>query len=126
MNIIVPPLPVQIIDALATSINDWACRKGFWEFDVIPQSEKDAIWLRNQIKATKIMLVVTELAECVEGIRKEVPSSIEGFTNEEEEIADAIIRLLDYCGQYELRIGEAVLAKMAFNEGRPFRHGKAF
>jgi hypothetical protein len=49
-----------------------------------------------------------------------------GFTNEEEEVADQIIRLLDYAGEYKLRIGECIRAKMMKNEGRPYQHGKAF
>lgn len=39
------------------------------------------------------------------------------------ELADAIIRILDYCAAEGLDIGEAVRAKMQFNEGRPHRHG---
>ena len=108
------------LDTLAKGINQWANRKGFWSFpDPIPLES-------SLIKSTKLMLVVTELAEAVEGFRKPIPSTIPPYTNEEEEIADAIIRLLDYAGQYKLRIGEAVIEKIALNEGRPFRHDKNF
>lgn len=106
------------IDIMAVGINRWANEKGFWaDHGDIPA---------GLVKSQKIMLIVTELAELVEGLRKPVPSSIPGFTNEEEEAADTMIRLLDYCGQYNLRIGAAVLAKMEVNEGRPFKHGKEF
>lgn len=108
------------LDILARGINEWAERKGFWTFtDPVPLES-------SLIKSTKLMLVVTELAEAVEGLRKPIPSTIPPYTNEEEEIADAIIRLLDYAGQYNLRIGEAVIEKIALNEGRPHRHDKAF
>ena len=118
------------LNALARDINDWAVRKGFWESTNYEQAAVawgnaagDKIRLLN--KTTKIMLVVTELAELVEGLRK--PGEGMGdFSNEEEEVADAIIRLLDYAGAYGLRIGEALCAKMAKNEGRPYRHGKEF
>jgi hypothetical protein len=112
------------LNRLAEAINYWANEKGFWDFQktegVLPDSKL--------VKNTKLLLVVSELVECMEGLRKpgSHPSQLSGFTNEEEEIADAIIRLLDYAGQYDLRIGEAVLAKMAYNEGRPYKHGKAF
>lgn len=39
------------------------------------------------------------------------------------EIADVIIRCLDFCGLYGIDIESAVTQKMAYNETRPFRHG---
>lgn len=119
------------LDLLAKDINDWAVRKGFWtrptdglRNDLFPEDEA---YLTNAEKGQKLMLVVSELGEAVEGVRKPGPSDkIPLFTQEEEEIADAVIRLLDYVGRYRLRLAEAVEAKMAVNEGRSFRHGKAF
>jgi NTP pyrophosphatase (non-canonical NTP hydrolase) len=115
------------LNALAKDINLWACNKGFWSFRDTNANPLDPDLL--YIKSTKIMLVVTELAELVEGLRKPPETKFDGnacYTNEEEEVADAIIRLLDYAGAYGLRIGEALCAKMTKNEGRPFRHGKEF
>lgn len=118
------------LNALAKDIFSWADAKGFWPMIVddklIEPYSKSAERLMLAVKSQKIMLVVTELAELVEGLRKPEPASIEGFTHEEEEVADAIIRLLDYAGAYGLRVGEALAAKMVKNEGRPFRHGKEF
>lgn len=115
------------LNALARDINDWAIDKGFWRFQSTPADTP--LPIENlAIKTTKVMLVVTELAELVEGLRKpvEYDRNTVPYTNEEEEVADAIIRLLDYAGAYGLRIGEALCAKMAKNEGRPYRHGKEF
>lgn len=42
------------------------------------------------------------------------------------EIADVIIRALDFCGRFNIDIEQAVLSKMAFNDSRPFKHGKVF
>jgi NTP pyrophosphatase (non-canonical NTP hydrolase) len=39
------------------------------------------------------------------------------------EIADIIIRCLDFSGEHGIDIESAVLEKMAFNKSRPFRHG---
>lgn len=39
------------------------------------------------------------------------------------ELADTIIRCLDFCGLYGIDIEAAVAEKMAFNMTRPFRHG---
>lgn len=42
------------------------------------------------------------------------------------EIADAIIRMFDMGAQQALDIPAAIIEKMAYNEKRPFRHGKSF
>ncbi len=72
-----------------------------------------------------LMLVVTEIAEAMEAYRVGNPRSekIPGFSKLEEELADAIIRILDYAEGESLRIDEAIGAKMAYNETRPYRHG---
>lgn len=40
------------------------------------------------------------------------------------EIADAIIRLADYCGRNGWDLEEAVNLKMQYNKTRPYKHGK--
>lgn len=126
---------VTSINALAGQINRWANAKGFW---TVPQEITDIMnkmsanpkvkaWIDNAMKAQKLALITTETSEHVEAVRKpDVPSELPGFTSEEEELADQIIRCLDYGAQYKLRIGETILAKMAKNEGRPYKHGKEF
>ena len=39
------------------------------------------------------------------------------------ELADCIIRILDYCGQERIDIEEAVRLKMKYNKTRPYKHG---
>ena len=39
------------------------------------------------------------------------------------EMADVIIRVLDFCGKYGIDIQTAVAEKMAYNETRPIKHG---
>ena len=72
-----------------------------------------------------LMLLVTELSEAMEAYREGNPESekIKGFSCMEEELADVIIRLLDLAGKEGFDIEAAVAAKMAYNEGRPYRHG---
>ena len=118
---------LDAFQSLSEEIAKWAHEKGFWpEYGIATLTTETRTALINMEKTQKIMLVVTELAELTEGLRKKADSSTAGFTNEEEEVADAIIRLLDYAGHYRLRIGEALSAKMIRNEGRPYQHGKAF
>jgi len=55
-----------------------------------------------------LMLVVTELAEAVEGIRKDLmDDKIPSRKMEEVEMADALIRLLDYAGGFKLHLDSA-------------------
>lgn len=121
------------INRLAHDINVWAKVKGFWKVpgDVEQMlhtlSDKSRDWIARLVKAQKLALVTTETSEQVEAVRKpDTESGLPGFSNEEEEAADQVIRILDYCAQYNLRIGEAIMAKMAVNEGRPYKHGKEF
>ncbi len=74
------------------------------------------------------MLEVTELAECVEGVRRGNPPDehCPEFTTEEIELADCVIRIMDHATARNCRLGEAIVAKMEYNEGRPYKHGKAF
>lgn len=42
------------------------------------------------------------------------------------EFADVVIRVMDFCRQYELPLSGAIIAKHEFNKTRPFLHGKKF
>jgi len=82
-------------------------------------------WDRARSAGEALMLVVTELAEAMEAIRTGNPGSekIDGFSKVEEELADAVIRILDYAGGRGLNLDGALAAKMRYNEARPYRHG---
>ena len=42
------------------------------------------------------------------------------------ELADAVIRIADLCGHLGIDLDAVICAKMAYNEGRPYKHGKQF
>lgn len=85
----------------------------------------DAAKYELDTKLSKIALIHSELGEMTEGVRKPHPDEdCPEFTSEEIELADALIRAFDYAGAFGLRLGEAVLAKMDYNESRPYMHGK--
>lgn len=66
---------------------------------------------------TKLMLVVTEISEAIEGFRKH---DRENFN---EEIADTFIRLLDLCSGMGININKEIDKKLDVLEQRTFRHG---
>lgn len=82
-------------------------------------------WEKPRSAGEALMLMVTELSEAMEALREGSPQSdkIPGFSQVEEELADAIIRILDFAGGNDLDIEGALQAKMRFNESRPYRHG---
>ena len=71
-----------------------------------------------------LALAGTELAEAIEATR--VPCQddhIPFYTGQEAEVADTIIRLLDFAAARNLRVVDAMLAKAAYNTTRSKMHG---
>ncbi len=104
--------------------HDNACEKGWWDkYDTVDSA------LVADLVSSKLMLVVTELAEAVEEIRDakgfsqtylSIDGKPEGFPIE---IADAVIRICDLCGWLGINLEKAVKTKMEYNKQRPTRHG---
>ncbi len=109
--------------------------KGFWEEGL------------HKNKGEALMLVVTELSEALEADRKgfysnyvgRFPEDHEHYLQEseswfrgsikdtfEDEIADAVIRLLDLSQGFNIDIEWHIARKMALNACRPYKHGKAY
>jgi hypothetical protein len=104
---------VALLDRFAKTVYDLNVKNGFWE---APN------------KGEKIALIHSELSESLENIRHGTTpdDKIPQFTGEIAELADAVIRILDYCKHYELPLGDAIIAKHNYNLTRPFKHGKNF
>lgn len=65
------------------------------------------------------MLIVSEIAEAMEGVRKNLPDDhLPEYSMEEVEMVDALIRIFDYCGAYGFDIEEVYRAKMDYNARR--------
>ena len=120
------------LNELATACHEYAKSHGFYKggFNI----------------GEKLMLVVTELSEAMEawrtgkttaatpspglikGLERRDPLAIMQFKEDykdtfQDEIADAVIRLFDLCGKLKIDIDASVLAKMAYNNTRPYQHG---
>lgn len=136
-------LASSTINSLSQAIYEANKEKGFWPKD------KD----RNIGEA--LMLITSELSEALEADRKARRANypayedvFESIADEmkdpygdlahecafkahikdtfEDELADAVIRLLDLCGGLGINIGRHIYLKVAFNATRPHRHGKAY
>jgi hypothetical protein len=124
-----PESVVTFIDTQARQIFAANAEKGFWEYPGwCAQADGSMQPFFVQLKkCEKIALMHSELSEALEGLRKDLPSDkIPGFTAEEEEMADLYIRLMDHAGGFKLRLGAAIVAKLAYNASRPHKHGKKF
>lgn len=108
---------------------------------------------KPQETGTYLMLMVSELGEALEADRKGKQANVKGFNGDlknwtegesgydqrwklafesdikdshEDEIADTLIRILDYCGLKGIDIELHVREKLKYNAMRPNKHGKAY
>lgn len=67
----------------------------------------------------KLALVHSEISEALEGHRKTLADDhLPEFKSIEVELADALIRIFDLAGAYDLRLAEALVSKRRYNTQR--------
>lgn len=102
--------------SIMSLVHNEAVYKGFWDDRIT--------------SGTKYMLMVTELAEGFESVRDGTGTLPDdhcpSFNREVIELADTVIRIMDYAGQHDLPLAEAIISKYRYNVTRPRMHGKLF
>ena len=108
---------VESYNVLAERVHATCVEKGFWPRNLADRNDGEAIALMHE-----------ELSEALWALRHGNPADekLPAFTNLEVELADAIIRIMDYGKGRGLRVAEALVAKMAYNATRPYKHGREF
>ena len=119
---------VTAINTLGAEVNNHAHKNGFWDHQFLSDGVHPTRISNPSIDAEKLCLVHTEISEAVEALRAGDPpdDKIPEFSGMEAELADAIIRIVEFAQEKNLRLGEAIVAKHAYNLTRPYKHGKKF
>ncbi len=113
------------ITELVEKAHETAKNHGFWDDvmdmgDALYDDDERLEQYTNRVVGCCLMLIVSELGEAIEAWRH---GDEEEFA---EELADVMIRLGDFAGFALVDLEKAVADKMAKNESRPYKHGKAF
>lgn len=105
---------IAAFNKMSTEVHETAVRTGWWDVE--------------GEKGTRIALMHEELSETLKAYRKGNPPDkhIPEFDNATVELADTIVRIMDFGQHYNMRIAEALIAKAEFNKTRPRKHGKEF
>lgn len=100
------------IDTLVETCYDAAYEAGWWHD--LKTGEK---LQRN--KGEMLMLMVSELAEAMEAVRKNLmDDKLPDRPGVEVELADCVIRIADYCGGFDLDLAGAIVEKLDYNKNR--------
>ncbi len=111
------PIALAAAASIFTKQCHGAARSAGWWHDIKTNTPVQA---NPMCFSNKLMLIVSEVAEAMEGDRKSLmDDKLPHRTMREVELADAVIRIFDLAGAYGLDLGGAISEKMAFNQVRP-------
>lgn len=97
-----------------------------WQDYVHSVAKSKGWWDKEPNVGEKLMLMVSELSEALEDYRSgktEVYMEGQKPCGLPTELADTVIRILDFCGYYNIDLASVMVEKAAYNETRPYRHG---
>jgi len=107
-----------MFNQLAKDIYEGNAARGFWD---LAKSNDEPV-----VKATKIALIHSEASEMLEAVRKPSETQLTEtikVSNEAEELADIMIRCLDYAGYFKIDLDGIIQAKLIKNATRGHKHG---
>jgi NTP pyrophosphatase (non-canonical NTP hydrolase) len=114
------PINVEAIMQAAKTLQEqchWAAFYAGWWNDVLtnkPVTDNPLCF------SNKLMLIVSEVSESMEGDRKDLmDDKLPHRQMREVELADAVIRIFDLAGAYRFDLAGAIAEKMLFNAQRP-------
>lgn len=110
---------IEAFNAVAFDVHMNAVSKGFW-----PDLGRTEEETKGYIFGAKYALMVSELSKALEKLRKPGPDQhCTRHPGEAVELADCIIRIMDYAAARHLNIAEALVAKAEYNCQREHKHG---
>lgn len=100
------------VNALTRLCHGLAVQNGWW-------TDLDTGEYKERNQGELLMLIVTEIAEAMEGVRKDLmDDKLPHRKMVEVELADALIRIFDTAGGLKLDVGGALVEKLVYNNTR--------
>lgn len=108
----------------------WRCGSiNYWEKVVHQNAVKHGFWDEKPSFAEIVALCHSELSEALEADRAGEPliyCKNDKPEGKAVELADCIIRILDWMGSENIDAEDVIATKHAYNETRPYKHGKNY
>ena len=130
---------ITIWDLIAQAVHVNAVDKGFWDDEIQGQklverlisrattlpSEREMLRRMARRNTGEILaLIQSEVSEALEGDRKPHPDKhCPEFDNLAVELADAVIRIMEFGYARDIPVAQALIAKTEANARRDFKHG---
>ena len=109
-----PPGFVAQFNAMQASVHQAALDHGWWD--------------RPREQGTTLMNIVREVSEAFDALAHGNPADkhLPELKAAVVELADTIIRIMDFAAFYDWDVAAAIVAKADYNRSRGYRHGKEF